>query len=239
MTEPTGARAPRLLLGELERFARQLITDYSVSDALHDLVDASVTLLDLEGAGTLLARGGRLEFAAATPGAVTLLEELQERDQSGPCAEAFSTGETALVADLALERDQWPELVAVAERSGIRSVAATPLHLNGTRLGVLDLYDGRPRAWTDDDVRTAELLAALAAGYIANASRLDQARRTADQLQEALDSRVIIEQAKGVLAGERGIPVDQAFQVLRAHARSHNAPLREVANAVVNLGLRP
>lgn len=113
------------------------------------------------------------------------------------------------------------------------------MHLNGTRLGVLNLYHDHPHDWTDDELEVAELLAYMATAYVANAARLDQVRHTAEQLQEALDSRVIIEQAKGILAGERGITVDEAFAVLRSHARTNNVSLRAVANAVVNLRLRP
>lgn len=227
-----------LLVAELDRFARKLITDYPVSDALHDLVDATVCIFDLRGAGASLARDHRLEFATATPADINAVEMVQEQLQTGPCVDAWRTGTAVLVADLA-EEPRWGELSSVASRSGIHAVAAVPLVLSDTRLGALSLYDDRVREWTPEDVHTADLLAALASGYIANAARLDRVRQTAEQLQEALDSRVVIEQAKGVLAGERKISIDQAFHVLRAHARSHGAPLREVASAVVNLGLRP
>jgi GAF domain-containing protein len=227
------------LVHELHVFARRLVTDYPVSDALHDLVDATTAILDVHGAGTNLADGDRLMFATAAPADIAALEEIQERDQVGPCVAAFQSDEPVVVSDLTTGEHPWPALTSVAAQTGISAVAAVPLRLNGTRLGALDIYSRGPHVWTAEEVETAELLAALATGYIANASRLDHARQTVEQLQEALDSRIVIEQAKGVLAGERGISVDQAFAQLRAHARHNQAPLRQVAQAVVDLGLRP
>ena len=228
-----------LLVDQLTRFARQLVDDYTISDALHDLVDATTAILGIRGAGTSLGHDGRLAFATAVPEDITAVEQVQERDQEGPCVEAFRTGRPVLVTDLTIESERWPEIAAAAAAVGISSVAAIPLCLDGTCLGALDLYRTEAHAWTEEEVETAALLAAMAAGYLANASRLDRAEQTAAQLQEALDSRVVIEQAKGILAGERGISVDVAFTVLRGYARSRRAPLREVANAVVRLGLRP
>ncbi|WP_395692726.1 ANTAR domain-containing protein [Nocardioides sp.] len=228
-----------LLVDELSRFARTLVTDYPVSDALHDLVESTTAILGIHGAGTSIARAGTLTFVTAAPEDIAAIEEVQERHQVGPCIDVYRSGEPVCVADVTAERDRYPALAAAASSRGIVAIAAVPLQLNAARLGALDLYDTRPHEWTEEEIHTAGLLASMATGYIANASQLDQARQTAEQLQEALDSRVIIEQAKGVIAGERGITVDQAFQVLRAHARRNSAPLRDVANAVVHLGLRP
>lgn len=106
-------------------------------------------------------------------------------------------------------------------------------------LGALNLYADQPRQWSDDDLAAARVLADMATSYIVNASELERAQRTAEQLQEALDSRIVIEQAKGILAADGRLEMDQAYQVLRRHARNHSASLRSVAEAVVNLGLRP
>jgi GAF domain-containing protein len=231
-----------LLVNELYGFVQKLVTDCPVSDALHDLVDATTAILDIHGAGVSLAQHGSLSFATAGSEDIAELEQIQEQAQAGPCIDAFRSGRPVLVADLTELTEatrRWPQLREAALRRGIIAVAGIPLHLNGVGLGAVDLYDVRRHDWTPDEAGTAALIAALAAGYVANASHLDQARHTAQQLQEALDSRVVIEQAKGVLAGERGISVDEAFEVLRKHARSNGAPLRDVARAVVHLGLRP
>jgi len=227
------------LFEELNRFAKLLVIDYAVSDALHDLVDAVTAILSIYGAGVSLAQGDVLAFATAANDDVITLERIQEQVQSGPCVDAYRSGQCVFVSDLTAEGSRWPELAEAAAGVGVVALAGIPMHLNGTKLGAVNLYDTQPRHWDDDERKTAELLAGLATGYIVNASRLDQVRHTAEQLQEALDSRVIIEQAKGILAGERGITIGEAFQVLRSHARKNNAPLRAVAEAVVNLRLRP
>ena len=119
---------------------------------------------------------------------------------------------------------------------GVVSVASIPIRLGGVGLGVLDLYHDSQHRWTIQEVRLAGRLARMAASY---AFELYRTRRTTTQLQQALDSRVIIEQAKGILAERMGITVDAAFDRLRAHSRDHNMPLRAVADAVVQRGLDP
>lgn len=227
------------LSAELIRFARLLVNDYAVSDALHDVVDAVTAVLGIRGAGVSLARDDELVAAAANSEEIADLERVQEQAGAGPCIEAYRTGKAVFVGDLTVDRPRWPALAATAANAGIVATAGVPMHLNGTRLGALNLYDSRPHDWTEDEAEVAALLAAIATGYVVNASRLDQVRHTAEQLQEALDSRIIIEQAKGVIAGQRNVSVDEAFLALRAHARSNNVPLRDVADGVVNLGLRP
>lgn len=186
-----------------------------------------------------LAKGDKLVFATAANESVVALERLQEGADLGPCVEAYASGNAVFVSDVAAENRRWPALADAAMGAGIVALAGIPLHLNGTKLGALNLYDIRHRDWNEEEAKAAELLAAVATGYVVNATRLDQVRQTSEQLQEALDSRVIIEQAKGILAGERNISIDEAFQQLRTHARNNNASLRAIADAVVNLRLRP
>jgi AmiR/NasT family two-component response regulator len=106
-------------------------------------------------------------------------------------------------------------------------------------IGALNLYDDSVRAWTTGDLQIAAVLADIATGYVVHASQLQKQRDLASHLQQALDSRIIIEQAKGVLANAYSTSVDEAFARLRRHARNHNARVSDVASAVVNLGLRP
>ncbi len=226
------------LLEVLTSFARHLVTDYAVSDALHDLVDGSTAVLQVAGAGVSLVDDGRLAFVTATPEQLASLERVQEDTQSGPCVDAYREGRPVVIANLDDVPQRWPELADAAKDAGLIAVAGIPMRLNGSLIGVLNLYDDKPRDWTDDDVAGATLLADVASAYVANAQRLDRAQATADQLQHALDSRVIIEQAKGMIANQRGISVDAAFELLRSHARSHQASLRSVAEAVVNLRLQ-
>lgn len=228
-----------LLVSELKRFALMLVTDYPVSDALHDFVGTAAAILDIHGVGISLVKDGRLAFVTASLEDITALEKTQEAEQLGPCVDAYRTAASVLVPDIADHADEWPSVVEVAASNGIVAVGAVPLAVGGHHLGTLDLLDTRRHDWTPDEAEVAELLAALVAGYLANASLLGHARTTADQLQEALDTRVIIEQAKGVIAGERRISVDDAFSIIRSHARKRGAPMRDVANAIVHLGLRP
>jgi hypothetical protein len=109
----------------------------------------------------------------------------------------------------------------------------------GQNIVALDLYSVTPRRWSADDLASARILADMAGSYVIHASELDRQCRLNKQLREALDSRIGIEQAKGILAAERQITVDAAFEVLRRHARSHSATLRSVAEAVVSLDMRP
>ena len=136
------------------------------------------------------------------------------------------------------EEVRWPGLLPVLRSAPFRSVVAIPLVSEDRALGSLNIYDERTRNWSEGDVRAARVLADMAVGYVINASQLEQAERTREQLQEALESRVVIEQAKGMLANANGITIDEAFGRLRRHARSSRLPLRQVATAVVESGLQ-
>lgn len=226
-----------LLVDILSRFARMLVTDYEVNDALHDVIEAATELLALAGAGVSLVDGGALACAMAFPERVAVLERAQCDEQLGPCVEADRAEAPVLIVDLREEGARWPVLAQAAAEVGIVSVAAIPMHLNGSRIGAMDLYDDRPRSWTSEEVGLARLLADVSTAYVANAQRLDDLRQTADQLQRALDTRIVIEQAKGSLAAQHGISVDEAFERLRRHARSNQLSLAAVADGVVNLRL--
>jgi GAF domain-containing protein len=148
------------------------------------------------------------------------------------------TGKIVTVADLAGTSREWGRYQQAAQGAGIAAVASVPICDGGT-IGVVDLYSDSRRDWPADDLGMAVILAGMATGYLVQARELDRQHRVNEQLQQALDSRIVIEQAKGVLAAERHISVNEAFEVLRRHARSHAVSLRSVAGAVVSLGLRP
>lgn len=161
------------------------------------------------------------------------------RQGEGPGLEAFETGLEVRVSDLASEPDRWPPRQQEARRHGFRAALGLPLLVRDQPVGAVEVCCAGPREWHDAEVAVARVLTDLAAGYVAHAAELAQSRRTAEQLREALSSRIVIEQAKGVLANDLGCTVDQAFVVLREHARRNSAALRSVAHAVVHLGLRP
>ncbi len=226
------------LLDALTRFAHSMAVDYDVGDVLYRLTDEVTAVLAVAGAGISVADpDGRLRYAAASDDVVIELERVQERTQVGPCATAFRTQEPVLVTDVATRVD-WPDYRDVAIAQGACSVMGIPLGLGGERFGAVNIYDHDPREWTQEELVSARVLGDMAAGYLLRAS-LEESRRLADQLQEALSTRIVIEQAKGLVAGALGIDVDRAFTVLRDHARANNATLRVVAQAVVEDGFRP
>src|SRR5690606_27377727 len=168
--------------------------------------------------------GGRLVFDIGVGGeAVETLEGVQEKHQLGPCATAFTTGRIVTVPDLRTETERWPDYGRAAETLGIKAAAAIPMRLGDQTIGALNLYDTKVRPWDEDDVTAAVVMADMATAYLINASTHQQQVQLAEQLQEALDARVVVEQAKGMLAGQMEITPDAAFEHLRRYARGRGA----------------
>lgn len=228
-----------LFLRTLCDFAETMVRRYQIADVLYELAEGVTGILGISGAGVSLGEDNRVRFVTAVNERVIRLEQMQEEAQEGPCTEAFLTGKVVTVPDLRDVSGKWERYLAVAMDSGLRAAAAIPMMVDAQPIGAVNLYADQPREWSDDELAAAGVLAAMATSYIINASELEKAQRTSEQLQEALDSRIVIEQAKGILAADGRIGMDEAFQVLRRHARSHQADLRSVAEAIVNLGLRP
>jgi GAF domain-containing protein len=201
-------------------------------------VQATEVLALPAAAVVLLDEGGRLRPAAATeaPGAGLVTVELNLGE--GPTLDALAADAVVFADDLRTD-DRWSGYADQARRAGVTGVLAVPLRTHDRPAGVLTVVATEPHSWQLTEVAAAEVLAELASGYAAHETELGKVRRTADQLQQALESRVDIEQAKGVLVGELGCSMDQAYVLLRNHARRNNASLRTVARAVVHLGLRP
>lgn len=228
-----------LLLKTLSEFAQTLPRRYEVGDALLQLGERVIEILDLAGAGVSVRDDGGLLRPVTPVNALTVdLESAEEARQEGPCIDAFHSGELVVeqVSD-ALER--WPAWSRRARELGVVHVAGVPMRAESDVIGAINIYSTREAAFTAEELRTAQVLADMATAYVVAASELELSRRTNEQLQAALESRIVIEQAKGVIAGERGISVEEAFELLRAHARGRGATLRSVAEAVVRLGLRP
>ena len=227
-----------LFLDSLSGFARTLVGSYDVDDVLQDLSETVTAVLGLVGSGVVLERDGQLHFANAVNPAAIKLEQTQQDHQRGPCLEAIRTGEVVAVVDLHEYRERWPEYVAVADQQGVRSAAGVPLTLAADTVGALNLYDAQPRRWSDADLTAARVFADVATAYLVNASKLDQQRQLNAQLQQALEHRLVIEQAKGITAHAHNTDLADAFARIRRHARNHNASIRTVAAAIVEAGLR-
>lgn len=230
-----------MLLDTLSGFAENLTRGYAIGDVLHDLASRVPEVLGVTGAGVTLMHDRRVHFVTAPIEAVAETERLQDELQSGPCVDAVATGQPVTVDDLTAGdlADRWPEYTVQATASGLRAAAGIPMLAAGQAIGAINLYDSSTRSWSPDDIRIAGILAAMATSYLLHASALQQQRRTSEQLQQALDTRVIIEQAKGTLATARGVGVDEAFRIMRKYARDHNNRIHDVADAIVNHGLRP
>ena len=226
------------LLAALSDFARTLSGRFAIADVLNQLTDHITEVLDVDGAGvSLLDESNQLRFVTASSAILIDAEQTQERLQQGPCVDAVLTGDIVKSVDLHREA-RWPELRPVLTASSFRAAAGIPLRSEDRPLGSLNLYDSKRRVWSDDDLRSATVLGDMAVGYVINASQLERAERTREQLQEALDSRIVIEQAKGMIANANGISVDDAFQLLRRYARTQRKPLRAVASDVVEGALK-
>ena len=234
---PSDAR-PLALPSDPVGVQRRLLSPYDVDTVLRELMERLRDVLGLDGAGVALSQNGRLEFTTAIPERLAKLEKTQIEHQSGPCMDAFRFGQVVAVTDLENQRDRWPKYCDVAGRLGVVSVAGIPMRLSGNAFGALNLYGAGSRAWPDDDLAAAMVMADMATNYLVNASNLRQQEQLNEQLQHALDSKAIIEQAKGIVANEHDSTIDQAFSRIRTHARNHHVSIRSVAEAIVSLGLR-
>lgn len=235
----SGVPDENMFLKALSEFARTLSRRYEVSDALLHLAEHVVDILALAGAGVSVRDPSGLLRPVTPVNEVTVdLEGTEEARQEGPCIDAFHTGEL-VVERVADARERWPAWCARALERGVVYVAGVPMRADQDVIGAMNLYSARDEPFTQAELHTAQVLVDMASAYVVGASELEKSRRTNEQLQAALDSRVVIEQAKGILAGEQGITVDEAFELLRAHARQRGASLRSVADAVVRLGMRP
>ncbi len=237
-------KAPKMIIldrltGAVSEFARTLAEGSAPGDVLSDLVERVTIVLGIAGAGVSVRESGQFRFAAASDDRCAALEQVQQAGSCGPGVEACRTGAIIRVADLPGHWREWGAYQRAAGDAGVAAVASVPLRSNGDSIGAVDLYSTVRRDWSADDLAAAAILADMATGYLVHAWERDRQYRVIEQLREALASRIVIEQAKGILAAERHISVDEAFEVLRRHARRHAASLRSVADAVVSLGLRP
>jgi transcriptional regulator with GAF, ATPase, and Fis domain len=247
----TGADYPGPVDGEREQrladafveLADTLVDDYDVLDFLHGLAGHCVTLLDVDAAGLMLADAtGLLRVAASSNEEVRLLELFELQNEDGPCLECFVSGRAVEAGDLLeTERDRWPGFGRAATASGFRSVVALPLRLRDETIGALNLFRVQPGALVSQDRSLAQAMADVATIGILQERGSQRREVLARQLQDALSSRIVIEQAKGVIAERQGVHVDAAFELLRARARSHGEPLSDVARRVVanELSLQP
>jgi GAF domain-containing protein len=211
-----------------------MVADFDIIDFLHVLTSRSVELLDVSAAGLLLADPrGELRVVAASSEAARLLELFQLQSDQGPCLDCFRSGRP--VAATSLSTDQrWPRFAAAAGQAGFSAVQALPMRLRDQVIGALNLFRATPGAFDPDAVHVGQALADVATIGLLHERSMRRSDTLNEQLQTALNSRVIIEQAKGKLAERLGIDVNHAFTLLRDQARNRNQRLSDLARAFVD-----
>ncbi|NTW39570.1 MAG: GAF and ANTAR domain-containing protein [Cellulomonadaceae bacterium] len=210
------------------------VAPFGIPDLAQRLVDGCVDVLDVWAAGLLVTDPGSTpKVLASSTHEAGLLELVQVRSGQGPCLAAIATGEVVAVDDVTAMTEVWPQWTASAAALGIRRAYGIPLRAQGEVVGALNLFRTDRGPLAASDVSVAVSLADVATVGILQHRAMEQANGLALQLQRALESRVVIEQAKGALAERADISVAEAFVRLRSHARQTSRPLGEVATAVV------
>jgi transcriptional regulator with GAF, ATPase, and Fis domain len=212
-----------------------MVADFDVIDFLHVLTDRSVQLLDVSAAGLLLADPrGELRVVAASSEAARLLELFQLQNHQGPCLDCYRAGQPITAADLAAAEQRWPRFAAAARQAGFAAVQALPMRLREQVIGALNLFRADAGAFAPEDVRVGQALADVATISLLHERNVRRSDILNEQLQTALNSRVVIEQAKGKLAERLGLEMDQAFSLLREYARARNLRLSDLAQAFID-----
>lgn len=220
--------------------ADSLVDDFDVVELMVLLTERCVELLDVSAAGLLLSDGhGALRLMAATSEATEIVELFQVQSDEGPCCDCFRSGVPVNAVDLTDESDRWPRFAPVAAAAGFHAVSAFPLRLRGQVLGALNLFRTEPVMPSRSDMATAQALADVATIALLQNRAITESNEVNEQLGQALNSRIAIEQAKGVIAERLSCGVDEAFTRLRRFSRSGQRRLSEVAREVVEGGLTP
>lgn len=224
----------QLLAKTFVELADNLVADFDLMDFLRLLTDRCVGMLGVNAAGVLLAGpNGELRVMAASDERVRLLELFQLQNDEGPCLECFHHGVPVTIPDLDTHADRWPRFVAEARRNGFAAVQALPMRLREEVVGALNLFRVTAGPFEPVSGPVAQALADVATISLLQQRSTLRSGVLNDQLQTALNSRVVIEQAKGKLAERLGIDMEQAFSSLRSYAREHNHRLSDLARAFV------
>jgi GAF domain-containing protein len=223
------SRETRLVQTFVE-LADTLVNDFDVVDFLHLLVRRALEGFDAAEAGILLADpGGTLHLMASSSERARSIELFQLQNEEGPCLDCFNLGEPVTIENLETEVGRWPRFVPAASAAGFASVHAMPMRLRDERIGVLNVFGGRTGTITEDQLLVSRAMADIATIGILQQRAIHQAQVSMEQLQVALTSRIMIEQAKGVLAERAGFAMEESFERLRSYARASNRRLSDVA----------
>ena len=216
--------------------ADTLVAGFDLMEFLHALTERCVELLEVDAAGLLLADGGgTLRLVAASTEQARVLELFQIQNDEGPCLDCYRTGQAVIVSDIRALRAtaRWPRFAAAAGEMGFAGVHALPMRLRDQLIGTLNLFRIAPDGLDPAVAVAARALVDVATIGILQERAIHQQEVVAAQLQVALNSRVMIEQAKGILAERLQTTPDDAFIILRRYARDHNRPLTQLAADVI------
>lgn len=226
------ARSDEVALA-MHELAHLLVSEESVDTTLERIATlAARTIDDCDAAGVTLVLDGKYVTAAHTDQRTLAVDNGQYQRDEGPCLQAMRD-QSVLRCNVEEAEERWPDFVADARANDVRSFLAAPLMLRGESIGALNLYSSKPSGFTAlDDVLVA-LFTGQAAVALANARMYADAVRLTDQLQEAIGSRAVIDQAKGVLMAREGYDADAAFGWLKRESQNRNVKLRELAAQIV------
>lgn len=229
-----GAARESKLARAFVRLADTLVNDFDIVEFLHGLSADSVEILGAQAAGVMLADGrGTLRLIASSEERMRLLELFELQGAEGPCLDAFSSGRP-VQAGVEDSRRRWPTFGPHAAEVGFRRMCAVPLRVRADTIGALNLFRGGDEPFTDAEIQLAQAMGEVAAIALLQERALREQGMLTGQLQAALNSRVTIEQAKGMLAEYLSVTVNEAFGLLRNYARENNRKLSEVAGDVVD-----
>lgn len=223
------------LLKAFIEFADTIVDEYDVVEFLHRLAGRCVELVDAAEAGIMLAdRDGTLRYIASSSERMRLIELFELQHDEGPCLDAFRDGVAVHIALGEEAHTRWPRFAPHAQGVGFQSVSALPMRLRTDVIGALNVFSTSPEPLGTEDREVAQALADIATIGILQERTLNDALVVTSQLEGALESRVVIEQAKGIVAERNGIPIDVAFELVRSYARNHNHLLRRTAQQIID-----
>ncbi|HLR28417.1 MAG TPA: GAF and ANTAR domain-containing protein [Ruania sp.] len=220
--------------GLFVRFADTLVSDFDIVEFLQSLAEEAAEVSGAEAVGLMLTdTSGELRYMAASCQTAKLLELFQLQNREGPCFDCFCTSEPVVNTNLAEAADRWPRFGPRAAALGFESVHALPLRLRHQVIGALNLFGHAQVRFESGDIRLVQALADVATIGVLQERSISRAETVAEQLHRALTSRIVIEQAKGAVAQQAGVHVDEAFRALRSYARANQRRLTEVCREMV------
>jgi len=232
--------APARLMEAFVEMADTLVDDFDLVDFLHHMTDHTAAISGSSSVGLLLGdEHGRLNFMAATSTGAEHLELYQLQTREGPCVDSVRSGKPVIVTDLHQATHRWPSFAPMAVAAGFGSVHAFPMRLRDRVVGALNVFGVEVAPLDETDARVIQALADVATISLLQERALAAASTLTQQLQGALSSRILIEQAKGVIAASNDVTLRQAFESLRKYARSHHVLLSDLAARVIDREVSP